>query len=109
MYDPSCNIPLPLPLPTKLSDLRDDSSLMEDVWITPSESEPQPWLEDRNVRSGIRATIKLDRCSEEQRRLVYEAENLCAWFGREFQAVELAIRTPQCEYASERRWYMYSI
>lgn len=97
MYDSSWNIPLPLPLPTKLSDLRDDSSLMEDVWITLSETKPQPWLDDPDVRSGIRAVIKLDRCKEERRRLEDEAGNLCAWFGREYRAVELAIRTPQCE------------
>lgn len=97
IYDPSWNIPLPLPLPTKLADLRDQSSLMEDVWITPSESKPQPWLDDPDVRSGIRAMIKLDRCTEEQRRLGEESDNLCSWFRRELGAVELAIRAPTCK------------
>ncbi|KAF9479003.1 hypothetical protein BDN70DRAFT_807721 [Pholiota conissans] len=96
MYDPSWSVPLPLPLPTKLADLRDDSSLMEDVWITPLEKASQPWLDDPDVRSGIRALIKLDRCIEEQRRLGHESDNLCAWFRRELGAVELAIRTPKC-------------
>ncbi|KAF8178009.1 hypothetical protein BJ912DRAFT_856565, partial [Pholiota molesta] len=96
LYDPACNIPLPLPLPTKLADLRDDSSLMEDVWISPLEAKSQPWLDDPSIRSGIRAMIKLDRCLEEQRRLGREADNLCSWFHRELGAVELAIRTPGC-------------
>lgn len=103
MHDPSWNIPLPLPLPTKLAELRDQSSLMEDVWITPSETKPQPWLEDPDVRAGIRALLKLDRCLEEQRRLGQEADNLCSWFGRELGAVELALRTPKCELSG---WYI---
>lgn len=97
MYEPAWNIPLPLPLPTKLADLRDDSSLMEDVWISPLEVKSQPWLDDPSIRSGIRAMIKLDRCLEEQRRLGHEADKLCSWFRRELGAVELAIRTPGCK------------
>ena len=98
MYDPEWNIPLPLSLPTKLADLRDQSSLMEDVWIASSETKHQPWLDKPDVRSGIRAMIKLDRCTEEQGRLGLEADNMCAWFRRELGAVELAIRTPNCKY-----------
>ncbi|KAG2353816.1 hypothetical protein BDR07DRAFT_1382783, partial [Suillus spraguei] len=36
LFDPSWGVPLPAPLPTKLADLRNDQTLMEDVWITPS-------------------------------------------------------------------------
>lgn len=97
IHDPAWDIPLPLPLPTTLADLRDRSSLMEDVWVSPSETKQQPWLNDPDVRAGIRAMIKLDRCIEEQRRLGQEADNLCAWFRRELGAVELAIRTPKCK------------
>lgn len=96
-YDSKWKIPLPLPLPLKVSDLRDDPNLMQDVWVTPSETKPQPWLEDPYVRSGIQAMLKLDRCREEQRRLGHEADNLCSWFGREIAAVELAMRTPDCK------------
>lgn len=96
LYNPISNIPLPLPLPTKLADLRDNSSLMEDVWIIPSKTTPQPWLEDVDVRMGIRAMLKADRCLEERRRLGREADNLCRWFGRELSAIELALRTNSC-------------
>ena len=97
MYNADWNIPLPLRLPTKLAELRDHSNLMEEVWVSTSETKNQPWLDNPNVRAGIRAMIKLDRCIEEQRRLGYEADNMCAWFRRELGAVELAIRTPKCE------------
>ncbi|PPR04246.1 hypothetical protein CVT26_004191 [Gymnopilus dilepis] len=95
LYDPSYKIPLPTALPTKLDDLRQDPNLMEDVWIEPSEVETPLWLEDQDVRTGIRAKLKADRCKEEQRRLGWEADNLCRWFGREFAAVAVALRTPK--------------
>ncbi|PPR02784.1 hypothetical protein CVT26_009395 [Gymnopilus dilepis] len=46
MYDPECNIPLPLPLPTKLSDLQDDPGLMEDGLVATiyiMETQQLPW------------------------------------------------------------------
>jgi len=96
LYDPASNIPLPLPLPTKLAELRDNSSLMEDVWITPSDGKPPSWLEDSDIRGGICAIVKLDRCVEEKRRLGMESDNICRWFGRELSAVELALKNPLC-------------
>ena len=66
---------------------------MEDIWITPTTGGPPAlWLEDRDVRTGIQAMLKVDRCLEERRRLGWEADNLCQWFGRELAAVELALR-----------------
>lgn len=91
LHEPGSNIPIPLPLPIKLTELRDNSSIMEDVWITPSTSKPPPWLEDTDVRAGIRAILKVERCIEEQKRLGIESDNLCRWFGRELGAVELAL------------------
>jgi hypothetical protein len=96
LYNPASNIPLPLPLPTKLTELRDNSSLMEDVWITPSDGKLPLWLEDTDIRGGIRAIVKVERCVEEQRRLGMESDNLCRWFGRELGAIELALRNPLC-------------
>ena len=96
MNNPSWNIPIPLPLPTKLAELRDQSDLMEDVWVSPSTAAPQPWLVDPNVHSGIRAIIKLDRCAEEEHRLHWEASHLCSWFRRELGAVDLVLRIPTC-------------
>ncbi|KAF8425356.1 hypothetical protein L210DRAFT_3653217 [Boletus edulis BED1] len=94
LYDPKWAIPLPQPLPTKLAELREDQSLMEDVWITPSSGQVPLWLEDQDVRHGIRGMLKMERCLEEQRRLGTEADNLCRWYGNELAAVELSLRTP---------------
>lgn len=70
---------------------------MEDVWITPSVDQIPPWLEDIDVRQGIRGMLKVDRCLEEQRRLGMEGDNMCRWFGRELSALEVAIATPNSE------------
>ena len=75
---------------------------MEDVWITPSnESQLPRWLEDLDVRNGIRALLKLDRCEEERQRLEMESKNMCHWYGQKLMAIELALRLPECEYLSD--------
>ncbi|KAG2123258.1 hypothetical protein DEU56DRAFT_917566 [Suillus clintonianus] len=91
LYDPSWGIPLPMALPTKLADLRNDQALMEDVWIAPSAGNIPRWLDDSDVRDGIRALLKHDRCQEERQRLSIEADNLCRYFGDELAALELAL------------------
>lgn len=100
LYKPEWNIPLPEPLPTQLAVLRDGPILMEDVWVTPAEGEVPRWLQDRDVREGIRAVLKLDRCLEERHRLGIEADNLCRWFGRELCAIELALSVPSSKFVS---------
>ncbi|KAG1842228.1 hypothetical protein F4604DRAFT_1884792 [Suillus subluteus] len=94
IFDPSWGVPLPAPLPTKLADLRNDQTLMEDVWITPSVGDVPRWIEDTDVRDGIQALLKQERCREEQRRIGLEADNLCRWFGTELAALELALHSP---------------
>ncbi|CDO73127.1 hypothetical protein BN946_scf185007.g181 [Trametes cinnabarina] len=95
MCKPGWDVSLPCHLPTELSALREDSSLLTDVWISPAETRTPRWLEDANIRQGIRALLLQDRCREERRRLGEEADNLCRWYGRELAAVELALRMPQ--------------
>ena len=94
----SSPIPIPKPLSTELGVLRDDPYLMEDVWIIPSESESPRWLEDGNIRKGIKALLKTDHTVEEEWRLGQEAENLCSWFGHELAAIEVALKTSASEY-----------
>ncbi|KAG1878248.1 hypothetical protein F4604DRAFT_1880298 [Suillus subluteus] len=94
IFDPSWGVPLPAPLPTKLADLRNDQTLMEDVWITPSVGDVPHWIEDTDVRDGIQALLKRERCREEQRRIGLEADNLCRWFGTELAALELTLHSP---------------
>jgi hypothetical protein len=94
LYQPEWDIPLPAPLPVQLAVLRDASNLMEDVWISHTEGEVPWWLVDGDVRKGIRAFLKLDRCLEERRWLGIEADNLCQWFSRELCSIEVAIASP---------------
>ncbi|KAF7981244.1 hypothetical protein HWV62_34613 [Athelia sp. TMB] len=95
LHDPSWLIPVPDPLPTNLSHLRDDSSLMEDVWIARTNERVPRWLDDSDVRNGIRALMKRDRCREERCRLGIEGDNMCAQLSRELSEVELAILMPE--------------
>ncbi|KAG6371480.1 hypothetical protein JVT61DRAFT_9514 [Boletus reticuloceps] len=98
LHDPAWLILLPKPLPTKLNDLRNHESLMEDIWISLSIGEIPHWMNDPAVREGIHAMLKRDRCLEEQRRLGMEADSLCRWYGNELAAVVLALRIPESKY-----------
>lgn len=94
LYNPAYVIPLPTPLLTKLTELRNDQSLCQDVWISPFTGEIPRWLENVDVCDGIRRLLKCKHCHEEWRRLGMEADNMCHWFGLESCAVELALRQP---------------
>ncbi|EFI28012.1 hypothetical protein CC1G_14504 [Coprinopsis cinerea okayama7 len=91
------NIPLPNPLPTDLDELRDHSDIMEDVWTTHSPHPVPKWFESAEVRKGIRAMLKLDRCQEEMERLGIEADNMCRWYGRQLANIEFALAQPRCQ------------
>jgi len=49
LHDPAWSIPLPMPLPTKLNDLRNHQLLMEDIWILPAIRKIPHWVEDQDV------------------------------------------------------------
>ena len=97
LYDPKWNIALPLPLSLQLTTLRDEPGLMEDVWVMPSSGEIPRWLDDSDVRDGIRAMLKLDRCAEESERLSHKASNITHWLHRERLAIELVLSMPSCK------------
>jgi hypothetical protein len=88
---PQCNIPIPSPLSVQLNGLRNDPSLHEDVWITPSTGPIPRWLNDKDVRDGIRSLHVADRCAEEVVRLNLERENLRRWLLEERKVVRRAI------------------
>ena len=99
LYQPEWSFHLPAALPVELGPLREDSSLLADVWVT-RVSQPTPrWLCDVLVRKGIQAVLAKDRCLEERRRLEMEADNLCRSYGRDLAAVELAMRNPDSQSA----------
>ncbi|KAK6974534.1 hypothetical protein R3P38DRAFT_2584088 [Favolaschia claudopus] len=88
---PNSSIPIPSPLSTQLNGLRNDPSLHEDVWITPSEGPIPRWLNDEDVRDGIRSLHVLDRCAEEVIRLNSERDNLKRWLVEEKNVVRRCI------------------
>ncbi|KAF9494123.1 hypothetical protein BDN71DRAFT_1483215 [Pleurotus eryngii] len=94
LHDPTWLVPLPKPLPTQLSGLRDAQELMEDVWITPSDSTVPQWLENLDIQNGIWAMQKIDRCTEESVRLHCEAENMCLWLTTESATIHQALAVP---------------
>lgn len=91
LLNPEWGIPIPKPLPTTIHQLKETSHLMEDVWIEPTSGPIPRWLESLDVREGIRAMLKLDRCKEERVRLGKEADNMCRWFGNELKNTHLAM------------------
>jgi hypothetical protein len=88
---PQCNIPIPSPLSVQLNGLRNDPSLHEDIWITPSDGPLPRWLNDEDVRDGIWSIHAADRCTEEVVRLNLEWENLRRWLVEEREVVRRAI------------------
>ncbi|KAJ7924775.1 hypothetical protein B0H13DRAFT_1863641 [Mycena leptocephala] len=90
-----CNIPIPSPLSVQLNGLQNDPSLHEDVWVTPSTRPIPRWLNDKDVRDGIRSLHVVDRCAEEVVRLNMELENLRRWLLEEQKVVERAIEMEQ--------------
>ncbi|KAI1782383.1 hypothetical protein LXA43DRAFT_1068847 [Ganoderma leucocontextum] len=55
LYKPEWDFPLPNELPEELNALWEDSSLLADVWVTRVTPTIPQWLEDADVRTGIRA------------------------------------------------------
>ncbi|KAJ6469415.1 hypothetical protein C8R45DRAFT_837134 [Mycena sanguinolenta] len=86
-----CRIPLPAPLPTQLTALRADPTLHEDVCISPSLGQIPRWLNDDDVRDGIRSLHIIDRCREEAFRLNLDHANLRLWLDEELSIVETAL------------------
>src|ERR1700748_3631781 len=93
LKDPQWNIAIPGKLPVDPTALQEDPDLLDDVWISTNESPeslPPRWFTDVNVRKGIKAQQKLDRCMEERERLEQEGRNLIRWFSDEFSTLKLA-------------------
>ncbi|KAJ7878779.1 hypothetical protein B0H14DRAFT_2287156, partial [Mycena olivaceomarginata] len=48
------------------------------------------WMDDEDVRDGIRSLLVLDQCEEEMQRLATERTNLVRWLDHELLVVEHA-------------------
>lgn len=86
-----CHILIPSALSTQLNGLRNNISLYEDVWITPSIGEIPRWLEDSDVHDSMRSLHVIDRCRAKEVRLKLESINMSTWLTREHAVVTAAI------------------
>jgi hypothetical protein len=98
LYKPEYHIPLPQSMSNNLYEVREDTYLLEDVVVGQMADTPSPWYTDAQVRAGVRALLKMDRCSEEEIRLPTEAANMREWLFHELTAVQLAL------YDDSGRW-----
>lgn len=83
--------PLPEELSTDFAKLRNDDSLLLDVYLADSTAAPPAWVTDARVRKGIRAMHTLARCEEETRRLEWEEHNVHTWIRDEQDAISAAL------------------
>jgi hypothetical protein len=57
-----------------------DDDIWQDVGLDDENSGPIPkWLGDDGVRQGIKFLLQLDRCEEEERRLIKERRAIQEW------------------------------
>ncbi|KAK7008483.1 hypothetical protein R3P38DRAFT_3324595 [Favolaschia claudopus] len=90
---PKNSIP-PAPIdPKAIWGLDVDDEIWQDVGLDDADEEAEPplWLKDDTVRSGIKAMLVLDRCEEEQARVVHECRALRYWLAEEWDVVASAI------------------
>ena len=77
----------------KLFCLDVDDDIWQDIGLTEIDgpADPPLWLCDEDVQSGIRAMLEMDRCQEEEPRLLLERKSLQEWFAEEWAIVKMAI------------------
>ncbi|KAJ7802452.1 hypothetical protein B0H13DRAFT_2244742 [Mycena leptocephala] len=87
----------PVEIPPKgLWQLDVDDTIFQDVGLDEDDNatastEPPLWLCDEQVRAGIKAVLALDRCDEEDARLLRETCSLRVWFAEEWKMVQRAL------------------
>ena len=69
-----------------------DDDIWQDLGLDEEDehAEPPAWLADEPVRKGIRAMLELDRCMEEERRLMEERCFLQEWMMEEWARIRNA-------------------
>lgn len=77
-----------------------DDAIWQDVGLA-DEDLPNPplWMCNDDVRRGIKALLEVDRCREEEDRLVHERQALQVWFSEEWKIVtDGCAATGECHY-----------
>ena len=70
-----------------------DDDIWQDIGLaeTDGSTDPPLWLCDEDIRTGIKAMLELDRCLEEEPRLLMERRSLQEWFAEEWIVVKWAM------------------
>ena len=82
----------------RLFDLDVDDEIWQDIGLEEVDSKeitPPRWMSDEAVRNGIKAVLELDRCKEEEERLIHERRALQVWFSEEWTVVLEALQTAE--------------
>jgi hypothetical protein len=65
-----------------------DDAIWQDVGLADEDlMDPPIWMCNDDVRRGIKALLEIDRCMEEEARLVHERRALQVWFSEEWKIV----------------------
>jgi hypothetical protein len=83
---------LPLEIPREgIFKLDVDDDIWQDVGLDDDQYDSVPlWLKDDKVRQGIKSMLQLDRCKEEEARVLRERQALQEWMQEEWQVVQTA-------------------
>jgi len=83
---------LPIDIPREgLFKLDVDDDIWQDIGLDNEQNDSAPlWLKDEKVRQGIKSMLQLDRCEEEEARLLRERRSLQEWMQEEWKVVQMA-------------------
>ncbi|KAG1809896.1 uncharacterized protein HD556DRAFT_1428135 [Suillus plorans] len=71
-----------------------DDEIWQDIGLNDDGMHLPAWLSDEATRSGICLQLELDRCIEEETRLMRERSVMQEWMLAEWEAVQTALRDP---------------
>ncbi|KAG2050299.1 hypothetical protein BDR06DRAFT_984071 [Suillus hirtellus] len=73
-----------------LLDVNDE--IWQDIGLDEDGINPPAWLSDEATRSGIRLQLEVDRCIEEETRLMRERTVMQEWMSAEWEAIQTVLR-----------------
>jgi hypothetical protein len=68
-----------------------DDNIWQDVGLDDEILDPPAWLSDEAVRHGICLQLEVDRCMEEEARLMQERAVIQEWMLAEWESIQVAL------------------
>jgi hypothetical protein len=68
-----------------------DDDIWQDIGLDDTTVNPPAWLSDEGVRNGIRLQLEVDRCLEEEARLMRERSVMQEWMLAEWEGIQDAL------------------